>query len=145
MRSRKPTRLTSCNNEHTSSTMTISKIRDHALHVMKKLGKGHSERVYHRALITLFNRVGVLHRSEVLTPIYFMDEMVGMGRCDLVVGNLAIEIKANSLHPSKATSQLHKYTCGLARAERRNMTGVIVNFNPKTGGVQTHQPKKRKN
>jgi GxxExxY protein len=138
MGKRKATRLT--RHRATKTETTVQQLRVHAMHIMKSLGKGHSERVYHRALITLFNRKGVIHRSEVLSPVYFMNEVVGMGRCDLVVGNLVIEIKANSVPPSKAASQLQKYTWSLARTERRKMSGVIVNFNQKTGAVQMYQP-----
>ena len=117
----------------------VNALQGHARRVMKTLGKGHSERVYHRAMITSLNKEGVLHRSEVLAPIYFMNEVVGVGRCDLVVGGLVVEIKANALHPSKASSQLQKYTWSLSRTEKRSFTGVIINFNQKTGGVQMFQ------
>ena len=71
---------------------TACVIRKHADHAMKKLGKGHCERVYHRAMITSLNQGKVAHRSEVLSPIFFMGEVVGMGRCDLVIGDMAVEI-----------------------------------------------------
>ncbi len=105
--------------------------------VMRSLGKGHRESVYHRAMIVSLNRAGVLHRSEVLSPIYFKGELVGVGRCDLVIGGLVVEIKANTLPPRKAVSQLQKYTKHLGKAERRVYRGLILNFNQKLGVPQT--------
>jgi GxxExxY protein len=107
-----------------------------AKQIMSTLGKGHAERVYHRALITGLNAKRIPHRSEVLTPVYFMGEVVGMGRCDLVLGELAVEIKANRQNPQKASAQIKKYTMNLSQAEQRRYTGVVINFNQKRGGAQ---------
>jgi GxxExxY protein len=113
----------------------------HARHAMKVLGTGHRESVYHKALVTSLNRVGVLHRSEVATPIMFMGECVGMGRADLVVGDCVVEIKANTRCPQRASGQLRKYMESLARVERRGpaVLGVILNFNQATGEVEMAQ------
>lgn len=119
------------------SGFSRAELRAHATAVMRELGKGHRERVYHRAMITSLNLAGVQHRSEVPSPLYCMGEVVGVGRCDLVIGNLVVEIKANTLPPRCAHSQLLKYTRNLGRAERRRYRGVIINFNQRTGGVQT--------
>jgi len=116
---------------------TREKLREHAVGVMRSLGKGHRESVYHRAMIVSLNRAGVFHRSEVLSPIYFKGELVGVGRCDLVIGDLVVEIKANTLPPRKAVSQLQKYTQHLGTAERRGYRGLILNFNQILGVPQT--------
>lgn len=109
-------------------------LRTHANAVMRALGKGHTERVYHRALITSLNRERVPHRSEVLAPIYFMGEVVGFGRCDVVIGDLAVELKANMHCPHKASSQLQKYIESSKAAKRRTkMRGAVVNFSQRTG------------
>lgn len=101
---------------------------------MQALGKGHTERVYHRALITSLNRERVPHRSEVLAPIYFMGEVVGFGRCDIVIGDLAVELKANMHCPHKASSQLQKYIESSKETKRRtNVRGAVVNFSQRTG------------
>ena len=73
----------------------VQQLRAHAAEVMKGLGKGHSKRVYHRAMITLLNSKLIPHRSEVIAPIQFMGEVVGFGRCDIIIGDLIIEFKAN--------------------------------------------------
>lgn len=122
--------------KQTNGNGGVESIRGHAVNVMKTLGKGHSERVYHKAMITSLNKKRIFHRSEVLAPIYFMGEVVGVGRCDLVVGDLVVEIKANSSPPETASAQLQKYTKSLARVEGREFTGIVVNFNQRTGTVQ---------
>ena len=119
-------------------------LRGHACAVMRELGKGHRERVYHRAMITSLNQAGVHHRSEVPSPLYCRGDVVGVGRCDLVIGDLIIEIKANTLHPCKVISQLQKYTLNLGRAEHKRYRGMILNFNQETGAVQTLILKKKK-
>ena len=109
----------------------------HARHAMKVLGVGHKESVYHKALVTSLNRAGVAHRSEVVTPIMFMGECVGVGRADLVFGDCVVEIKANSRCPQRASGQLRKYMESLVKVERHaSMVGVILNFNQVTGDVE---------
>jgi GxxExxY protein len=109
----------------------------HAGQVMSILGKGHTERVYHRAMITALNRAGTRFRSEVLSPIYFMGDVVGFGRCDLVIGDLVVEFKANRLPPKRASSQLQKYLDSAGPGSK----GVILNFNQRTGRIDVHKPK----
>lgn len=125
-------------------TQTMRSLRDCARQVMSALGKGHTEKIYHRAMITLLNKKGVPHRSEVLAPIHFMGEVVGFGRCDLVVNNLVIELKANTKCPTTFSPQLRKYLTSMGAAEKKRFRGVIVNFNQRSGAVEVHkdgQPK----
>ncbi len=114
-------------------------IRGQANYVMRCLGKGHSENVYHRALITAMNKAGVAHRSEVSCPIWFMGECIGMGRADMVIENVIIEIKANKFPPKATSDQLQKYLVSLSQAEKKHYSGVVVNFNQKTGLVDIYQ------
>lgn len=111
-------------------------IRGQSNHVMRCLGVGHSESVYHRALITAMNKAGVQHRSEVSCPIWFMGECIGMGRADMVIEDVVLEIKANRLPPKATSPQLQKYLVSLAQAERKDFKGVVVNFNQKNGKVE---------
>lgn len=127
---KKPTR-------ETASAMRM--LRDAAKQVMASLGKGHSERVYHRAMITLLNKKGVQHRSEVLTPIYFLGEVVGVGRCDLVIKNLVVELKANARCPTKFSPQLRKYMTNMGATEHRRFHGIIINFNQGSGAIEIHR------
>lgn len=112
---------------------TVKMLKDHAVRVMQALGKGHSERVYHRAMITSLNRKAVLHRSEVIAPIYYLGEVVGFGRCDIVIDDLVVEFKANARCPSSTSPQLKKYMESQTATERRRIRGVIINFNQRSG------------
>ena len=122
--------------------MSIIKVlQGHAKHVMKILGKGHREAVYHRALITSLNRQHIPHRSEVPCPIMFMGECVGMGRADVVIDDVVVEIKANKLPPEETSPQLQKYMESLRKAERREFRGVVINFNQKMDTVDILEEK----
>lgn len=125
-------------------TQTIRGLRDSARQVMKALGKGHTEKIYHRAMITLLNKKGVPHRSEVLAPIHFLGEVVGFGRCDLVVNNLVIELKANAKCPTNFSPQLRKYLTSMGAAEKKRFKGLIVNFNQRSGEVEFHRDGQKK-
>jgi GxxExxY protein len=120
--------------------MEARMLMGHSKHSMNVLGTGHKESVYHKALVTSLNRVGVLHRSEVVTPIMFMGECVGIGRADLVLGDCVVEIKANSKCPQRASGQLRKYMESMGAIERhQNVVGIIINFNQATGEVEMAQ------
>lgn len=125
-----------------AQTMRI--LRDAAKQVMKTLGKGHTERVYHRAMITYLNKKGTAHRSEVLAPIYFLGEVVGFGRCDLIIQNMVVELKANVRCPSQCSPQLRKYISSMSATERTRFKGVIINFNQRSGAVELHNDQKRR-
>lgn len=114
-------------------------LRNAASDVIAVLGKGHSERVYHKAMITSLNRKRIAHRSEVIAPIVYMGEVVGFGRCDIVIGNLVVEFKANMRCPKKTSPQLQKYLESLCQSERRRFRGVIINFNQRTGKIDCFQ------
>lgn len=111
--------------------------------VMAALGTGHSECIYHKALITALNKMGVHHRSEVPCPIWFMNECIGMGRADIVLDNIVVEIKANKNQPKHASPQLEKYVKSLSQTERKKYQGFIVNFNQKTNQVDFWTSKKQ--
>lgn len=125
--------LRGCRTGGVSSTLL-----SHAKRVMSELGKGHRERVYHKAMITTLNHARVPHRSEVIAPIYFMKEVVGFGRCDIIIGNLVVEFKANIRCPKTASVQLRKYMESLSTSEKRRFRGMVVNFNQKTGRVNAY-------
>ena len=110
-------------------------VKGQANHVMRCLGKGHTESVYHRALITAMNKAGVAHRSEVSCPIWFMGECIGVGRADMVIDDMVLEIKANKLPPKQTSAQLQKYIVSLSQAENKTFWGMVVNFNQKKGTV----------
>jgi len=115
---------------------TVQLLKSHAVKVMSVLGKGHSERVYHKAMITSLNKKGLMHRSEVIAPIYFMGEVVGFGRCDLIIDDLIVEFKANKACPAETSPQVKKYMSSLTKSEQRFYRGVIINFNQKSGCIE---------
>ena len=115
---------------------TVELLKAHAIKVMCVLGKGHSERVYHKAMITSLNKKGIMHRSEVIAPIYFMGEVVGFGRCDMIIDDLIVEFKANRSCPSETSPQVKKYMSSLTKSEQRYYHGVVINFNQKTGFIE---------
>jgi len=119
----------------------IQLMRRHAKGVMHALGKGHSERVYHRAMITSLNSERIPHRSEVIAPIYFMREVVGFGRCDIVLQNLVVEFKANRTCPRRTSDQLQKYMESMRQTGKRAapIRGLVINFSQKTGLVEVFQ------
>ena len=120
-----------------SMGVTINTIKGQANYVMSCLGKGHSERIYHNALITAMNHRGIAHRSEVACPIWFMGQCIGMGRADLVIDNFVVEIKANKLPPRETSAQLQKYIHSLSKTEKKKFRGVVINFNQQCGLVET--------
>jgi GxxExxY protein len=102
---------------------------------MRELGTGHREAVYHKALSRSLSEKGIAHRMEVVTPIMFMGECVGIGRADIVMEGVVIEIKANAKRPAAASGQLRKYMESLNTVENKQCTGVVINFNQATGKV----------
>lgn len=114
-------------------------LRRHANGVIQALGQGHSERVYHRAMITSLNSERIPHRSEVVAPIYFMGEVVGFGRCDIVIGNVVVEFKANKACPRQTSGQLQKYIESMKHNRQRSSRGVVINFSQRTGTVEIFQ------
>jgi len=110
-------------------------IQKHSHHVMKNLGRGYSEHVYHRALITALNKIGYPHRSEVVCPIWYLGECVGYGTADLVLDDTVVEIKASNFIAPHNAFQLRKYLSSLSQAEDRKYNGIILNFNQKSGEV----------
>ena len=119
---------------------TAETIQACSAHVMRVLGKGHREAVYHKALSTALNRRGLCHRSEVSCPILFMGECVGVGRADLIVDDVVVEVKATQNPPTEAAlKQLRKYVLAFSKTERQPFSGLVVNFNQSTGRTDVRE------
>ena len=116
------------------SSMTV-RVRQLADLVMQSLGRGHREAVYHRAMSTALNREGIVHRTHVDCPIFFMGEVVGTGQADLIVDNLILELKVVSKVPAGASDQVKKYIESLYQTEKKRYQGIVLNFNPTSGKV----------
>ena len=116
--------------------LTTSSLVQYAREVMSRMGIGHRECVYHRALAAYMANKDIRFRSEVTTPIMFMGECVGTGRADIVLDDMVIEIKAVARCPSKVSGQLRKYMESLRDIEKKECVGVVLNFNQSTGGIE---------
>lgn len=118
--------------------MTLDVLDSVCKEVFQELGAGHTERVYHRGIISVLNHKGIFHRSEVSVPIYVRGDCVGNGRADLVVGNLAVELKALSNPPPKVSGQLAKYVKSLNKdvADAFNRRAVRSSFFAGTGAAE---------
>lgn len=108
-------------------------------HIMRTLGTGHREAVYHAALIASLNKAQVFHRSEVVCAITYLGQTIGFGRADLVIDDLVVELKAASKAPEQASGQLRKYIESLTKSESQPFRGVVINFNQKTGKVDIYE------
>lgn len=117
--------------------MSIDLILFHANQVMLDLGVGHREGIYAKALNVALNKLNIPHRSEVDIPIMYMQQCIGHGRADLIVGDIIIEIKAVYRPPKEAMGQLQKYVENLTKVEKVKYKGMILNFCQNTGLVSS--------
>lgn len=113
----------------------LDQIKGLSRHVMHCMGKGHRESIYQEALVVALNRANITHRAQVVCPIYFMGQVVGYGKADLVIDDVVIEIKSNKQPPMEASSQLCKYIESISKSERRPFSGLVINFNAATGRI----------
>ena len=128
--------------------MPMEILKSSCRHIMRALGTGHREAVYHAALITALNKARVFHRSETVCAITYLGETVGYGKADLILDDLVVELKATTRPPSESSGQLKKYVQSLTRSEQRPFRGVVINFNQRTAKVDffedESQPVERK-
>lgn len=110
-----------------------NQILSHCTNVFRRIGIGHSERVYHNALIIELERAKIPYRSEVMCPILYDGFMIGYGTADLILHDVVVELKAKSCKPDSATSQLKKYLYSLKSTKKKSYMGIIINFNQYTG------------
>ena len=101
--------------------------------VHRDLGPGFPERVYHRALIILFDREGIKYHSEREFEILFENFRVGSFRCDLLVEEKVImELKSvTGIMPILFRNKLISH---LKAAKIK--TGLLVNFGNKSCDVK---------
>ena len=141
--------------------------------VFDELGMGHGEKVYQRGIGTILDSLEIFNRLEVIAPTYMMDNVVGSGRIDVIVGRWVLELKAINSVPSKASGQLIKYlkstnkfrtdefqkrrvrsrffkespdeegsiiddeySSATDSVKQELFSGVVINFNQRTGDVQ---------
>ena len=110
-----------------------------AQEVYTLLGAGHSEAVYETALELELTEQGLgTIRRQVPCPIYYKGYLVGFGCIDILVNNrYVIELKTVSKLTNKDETQLNKYLAGMSLP-----LGLLVNFNPSSGEVETVECKR---
>ena len=114
-------------------------LKSSCAHIMRTLGTGHREAVYHAALITSLNKAHTFHRSEVVCAITYLGQTIGFGRADIVIDDLVVELKATTTPPSRVSGQLRKYVESLTRSEAQPFRGVVINFNQRTAKVDIYE------
>lgn len=102
-----------------------------AFEVYNKLGFGHAEKYYQKALAIELKAKKILFKEQVYFPLKYNDEIIGKGYCDFVVEEkVIIELKKNA-HFSKANiDQVNQYlkTSGLKLAILVNYTSTGATF-----------------
>ncbi|MFC1611626.1 GxxExxY protein [Myxococcota bacterium] len=95
-----------------------------AIHVMKSLGPGFLESVYHNALCLTLDKRGIEFDKEPEIPIIFEDVEVGTHRLDILIPDqLVVELKA--------IKQLERVHFAVVRSYLRATgieDGLILNF-----------------
>ena len=70
--------------------------------VFDELGSGHSETVYHHAILVDLRLQGISYESEKILPISYKGSFVGFSRSDIIINNeLVVELKAVVKPPSE--------------------------------------------
>lgn len=107
-------------------------IRSACIDVYDHLGPGHSESIYHQAVLAEFRNRNIRYDSEVIFPVkYKYGHIVGHFRCDIVVREgsyvVIIELKAIGREIFKPNDgeilQIKKY---INHTDINN--GLLVNF-----------------
>ncbi len=100
------------------------KIRGAMFNVRKKIGLGHKESVYHKALEIEFEKQGLSFESEKRIDIKYEDEKIGVYQPDFVVENkVLIELKAL---PKIGKQQLNQVWTYLKGSDYK--LALLVNF-----------------
>lgn len=99
--------------------------------IVKELGFGHRENIYHKAFEIELRDAGIPYETEVIIPILYKGQQIGHGRADLIINKkIILEFKAvDKSVGSKEIKQLKKYMTftGIKK-------GIIINF-CKSNGV----------
>lgn len=99
-----------------------------AAHVATFLGAGHSESVYHSALLVELCERAIVHRSEVICPFLYGNQCVGYGKADIVIGDVILELKAlgTTQRIAEHHAQLQRYMESLSGLEDRPFVGAVL-------------------
>lgn len=104
--------------------MSSTIIKEFANIVLKTLGCGHSERVYHNAMEVILRKNNIQYESERVVPIIFQGHTIGNMRADLIIDQkLIVELKSvKTLSPAMSQQTLNYLNLtGLT-------DGLLINF-----------------
>lgn len=100
------------------------KIRGALFEVYNRLGFGHKEGVYQKALAIEFEKQGIQFVEQKSVPVTYLEQKVGIYRPDFVVEDkVIIELKSLSYMGKEAESQIVYYLKGSGYE-----LGLLVNF-----------------
>jgi len=92
--------------------------------VHNRLGSGHKESVYQKALSEELSQGGIEHEREVHLKVKYRKKVAGTYRADFVVeGKIILEIKAVSSMPKQYEAQLVHYLKSTGFS-----LGLLINF-----------------
>jgi GxxExxY protein len=85
--------------DFTDNKMKYKEVTDRIIKVFYKvyniLGYGFLEKVYERAMITEFNRIGLKYRNQYPINVYYEGEIIGDYIADFIIEDkIIVEIKA---------------------------------------------------
>ena len=112
----------------------INTIVSYANEIFIKLGPGHTEYIYQRAMELEFRLNRIMYQTEVPLPIVYKDTILGHGRLDILADyedeSIPIELQA-LINPPKSSEidQLKNYIIhGSGFHKRPTKHGLIINF-----------------
>lgn len=94
--------------------------------VYNELRYGFLEQIYVEALVRVLRRKGLIVEREVMVPVAFQGETIGLQRLDLLVeGKVVIEVKSTHALPASSHRQLLSYLRGTGLE-----VGLLLHFGP---------------
>jgi GxxExxY protein len=101
-----------------------SHVRNAAEFIVRELGAGFTERIYHTAMETYLTQTGTPFKSEQEIPVTFLNQVVGSVRADLVVNNnLVVELRVTN-----NVSDNHTTQCNMYMKLLNIKNGLVINF-----------------
>jgi len=96
--------------------------------VYGKLGYGHAEKTYQRALALGLRNAGLEFREQVYVPVMYENERVGINYLDfLVEGKIVLEIKQGSRFIKAHIEQVYRYLVA-----NKLKLGILAYFAPRS-------------
>lgn len=102
-----------------------------AFDVYNKLGSGHHEKYYQRALNLAFKDKGLKTQEQIYYPLVYKNKIIGKNFLDFLVdGKIVVEIKKGNFYSKSNVNQVLEYlkSSGLKLAILINFGGDNVSF-----------------